>query len=68
MLAWIVLFPLLGFLINGCWYAFGQCREGQKSASARVTGSIATAAIAASFGVSLIAFFQLLGMPKRAGC
>lgn len=62
MLALIPLFPLIGFLINGSWYAFGQAPRGHKKASAAITGGIATIAIAASFVVSLLLFFQLQGM------
>ena len=47
MLALIPLFPLLGFLINGCWYAFGQAPKGRTKAGATVTGTIATLAIGA---------------------
>lgn len=27
MLSWIPFLPFVGFLINGCWYAFGQARQ-----------------------------------------
>jgi NADH-quinone oxidoreductase subunit L len=63
MLAWIPLFPLIGFLINGSWYAFGQAPSGRKKAGAGLTGAIATLAIAASFVVSLSLFLQLKEMP-----
>ena len=62
MLALIPLFPLVGFLINGSWYAFGQAPHGRKKASSVVTGTIATLAIFASFIVSVITFLQLHGM------
>ena len=62
MLALIPLFPLVGFLINGSWYAFGQTKPGAHKASSGVTGTIATIAIFASFVVSLILFLQLHGM------
>jgi len=65
MLALIPLFPLLGFLINGCWYAFGQAPKGRTKASATVTGVIATLAIGAAFVVSLMMFLQLQGMPAE---
>lgn len=62
MLALIPLFPLLGFLINGTWYAFGQAPKGRHKAHAVVPGVIATVAIFASFIVSLMCFVQLHGM------
>src|ERR1700722_1716500 len=65
MLVLIPLLPLLGFLINGCWYAFGQAPKGRKKAGATVTGVIATVAIAGAFVVSLLMFLQLLGMPAE---
>jgi len=62
MLALIPLFPLMGFLINGSWYAFGQAPAGCKKAGAQIPGWIATAAIFGSFIVSLVVFIRLLGM------
>jgi NADH-quinone oxidoreductase subunit L len=62
MLALIPLFPLIGFLINGSWYAFGQSSPGKKKASAHITGGIATFFIFLSFLVSLVVFLQLHGM------
>jgi NADH-quinone oxidoreductase subunit L len=64
MLALIPLFPLIGFLINGSWYAFGQAPQGRKKAGAVVPGVIATIAIGASFVVSLLLFLQLQGMDE----
>jgi NADH-quinone oxidoreductase subunit L len=62
MLALIPLFPLIGFLINGIWYAFGQAPAGRSKAGSSVTGWIATLAIFLSFVVSLLVFLQLKGM------
>ncbi|MBY0469912.1 NADH-quinone oxidoreductase subunit L [bacterium] len=62
MLALIPLFPLIGFLINGGWYAFGQAPAGRKKASAGVTGTIASLAILASFALSVSLFLKLHGM------
>lgn len=59
MIALIPFFPLIGFLINGCWYAFIQTRPGAKKAHAAVPGIIASLAIGASFVVSVLLFFQL---------
>ncbi len=64
MISLIPLFPLIGFLINGTWYALGQSRPGARKASAGLTGGIATLAIFASFLVSLQLFLQLHGMPE----
>jgi NADH-quinone oxidoreductase subunit L len=64
MIALIPLFPLLGFAINGTWYAFGQAPAGRTKASAGFTGSIATLAIFASFVVSLLLFLQLKSVPE----
>lgn len=59
MLVWILLLPLIGFLINGCSYAFIQASGKKKKISANTSGAIATAAIAGSFVVSLILFLDL---------
>lgn len=58
MLALIPLFPLIGFLINGAWYAFGQAPAGRKKAGSEITGGIATLAIFLSFIVSVALFFN----------
>jgi len=63
MIALIPLFPLIGFLINGSWYAVGQAPAGRKKASAGVTGALATLFIFGSFVVSLMLFLQLHAMP-----
>lgn len=63
MLALIPLFPLLGFLLNGLWYALGQAPAGRTKAGSAVTGTLATLAIFSSFVVSVMVFFQLHGMP-----
>jgi NADH-quinone oxidoreductase subunit L len=60
MLALIVLLPLVGFLINGFWYA-SEVKSDRK-ASATVTGAIASACIGASFLFGLITFLQLVQM------
>src|SRR5262245_843531 len=65
MLALIPLFPLIGFLINGCWYAFGQAPAGRHKVHNAVPGVIASLAIFASFVVSVMVFFQLQGMPSE---
>jgi NADH-quinone oxidoreductase subunit L len=62
MLALIPLFPLIGFLINGLWYAFGQAPVGHKKAGTGITGAIATLSIFSSFIISVILFLQLSGM------
>src|SRR4051812_34389812 len=66
MLALIPLFPLLGFLINGIWYAFFQSKPGARKAHATVPGVIATLAIFGSFVVSAMMFWQLTGMAPEA--
>ena len=60
-LALIPLFPLLGFLINGLWYALAQGPNGKKNASVVPTGVIASLAIFMSFVVSVFFFSQLAG-------
>lgn len=62
MLALIPLFPLLGFLVNGSWYIFGQAPKGRKKASSQVTGGIAAFFIFLSFLVSSYLFLQMLGI------
>ena len=54
MLALIPLVPLLGFLVNAC---FG--RRLPKT----ISGGLASAAMLASFGVSVMAVWQLAGLP-----
>ncbi|MBC7691249.1 MAG: NADH-quinone oxidoreductase subunit L [Methylotenera sp.] len=66
MLAWIPLFPLIGFLINGCWYAFFQAPVGGRKAHATLPGIIASLSIFASFILSLLLFLQLKDMPAEA--
>jgi NADH-quinone oxidoreductase subunit L len=65
MLALIPLFPLVGFLINGSWYAFGQAPVGRRKAGSIVPGSIATLFIFLSFLVSAFVFSHLLSMPAE---
>jgi len=62
MLALIPLFPLVGFLINGSWYAFGQAPAGCHKAGSKIPGAIATLFIFSSFIVSAFIFNQLLSM------
>ncbi|HCM40678.1 MAG: NADH-quinone oxidoreductase subunit L [Bdellovibrionales bacterium GWC1_52_8] len=63
MLALIALFPLIGFAINGSWYAFFQAPQGRTKSGATIPGIIATTAIGLSFLVSLLLFFELKGLP-----
>ena len=63
MLALIPLFPLIGFLINGAWYAFFKRAWQEKKAHAG-HGVIATTCDFRFFqrgSSSLIQFFQLMG-------
>ena len=64
MLTWIPLLPLIGFLVNGAWYLFGQAPAGKTKAGASVTGAIASTAIFGSFILSVLLFVRLLGMPE----
>src|SRR5262245_14309484 len=64
MLALILLFPLVGFLINGLWYAFLQAPPGRKKAHAGVPGGIASLAIFMSFCVGVACFAHLMGQPE----
>jgi NADH-quinone oxidoreductase subunit L len=66
MLKLIPLFPLLGFLVNGLWYALIQSRPGAKKAGSIVPGTIASLAILASFIFSVKVFLQLKGMPEAS--
>lgn len=54
----VPLFPLIGFLINGLFW---------KSMPKKVSGTLASVAILASFAVSLGIFFQINGHPEAAG-
>jgi NADH-quinone oxidoreductase subunit L len=64
MLLWIPLLPLIGFIINGSWYAFVQCRPGAKKAGSVVPGVIATGMIFGSFLIALRTFLSLKGMDE----
>lgn len=64
MIGLIALFPLLGFLVNGLWYAFGQAPAGCSKAKATVPGVVASLSIFASFVVSVILFTRISGMPE----
>ncbi|MCC7442206.1 MAG: NADH-quinone oxidoreductase subunit L [Bdellovibrionales bacterium] len=66
MLGLILLFPLIGFLINGLWYAVLQAPQGRKKAGSLATGLVASSAIFLSFAVGVVAFVQLAGMPEGA--
>jgi len=66
MLKWIPLLPLIGFTINGFWYALIQCRPGAKKAGATIPGIIGTAMIFGSFLISLRVFFYLKGQAEDA--
>jgi len=65
LIAWIPLLPLLGFLVNGLWYALFQTKRGSKKASSAVTGVIATLAIGGAFAVSVMLFLTLKAMPEE---
>ncbi|MBC7387307.1 MAG: NADH-quinone oxidoreductase subunit L [Cryobacterium sp.] len=65
MLKWIPLLPLIGFTINGFWYALIQCRPGAKKAGATIPGLIATLAIFGAFLISVKTFLELKGMPAE---
>lgn len=66
MLKWIPLLPLIGFVLNGFWYAFIQCRPEAKKAGATIPGVIASVAIFGSFLISLQMFLTLKGMPAES--
>ncbi len=59
MLTWIILLPLLGFLINGLSYVLLQRTPESKKWSAGLTGTVASLAIFGAFVCSIVAFFQL---------
>jgi NADH-quinone oxidoreductase subunit L len=65
-LFWIPLLPLLGFLINGTWYAFLQAPAGGKKAGSTVPGVIASLFIFGAFLVSLLTFLELQGLEGDA--
>ena len=62
MLVWILLLPLIGFLVNGLSYAFIQASGKKKKIPAVTAGLIATTAIAGAFIVSLITFLDLMSI------
>lgn len=66
LLEWVPLLPLLGFLINGIWYAFFQAPAGRHKAGAVVPGVIATLAIFSSFVLSVLLFAELHGLAPEA--
>lgn len=66
MLKWIPLLPLIGFLINGFWYALLQSKPGAKKSGSTLSGLIASTAIFGSFLISLKVFLSLKGMTPEA--
>ncbi len=54
----VPLFPLIGFLINGLFW---------KSMPKKISGTLASLAMLASFAVSLGIFFEIKGNPAAAG-
>ncbi len=64
MIGWLIGFPLIGFLMNGLWYVFGQMSGKQKPADAKITGIIASVAIFSSFICAVILFFHLKSLPE----
>lgn len=64
MLFLIPLLPLIGFLINGTWYAFFQTGKNQKPSHATIPGIIASLMIFGSFLVSLKTFISLKEMTE----
>lgn len=54
----VPLFPLIGFIINGLFW---------KSMPKKVSGTLASAAMLASFAVSLAIFFEIKGNPAAGG-
>jgi NADH-quinone oxidoreductase subunit L len=59
-LAWIVLFPLLGAVLNGIGGCFFK-------ADKKIVAAIAVGAVALSFACALFAFVQLLGLHGEDG-
>ncbi|MFZ4622126.1 MAG: NADH-quinone oxidoreductase subunit L, partial [Bacteroidota bacterium] len=53
----IVLLPLIGFLVNGLL--------GRKIKNESIVGGIGTLAVASSFVIALLIFFEMLGMPAE---
>ncbi|HAP35762.1 MAG TPA: NADH-quinone oxidoreductase subunit L [Bacteroidetes bacterium] len=53
----IILFPLIGFLINGLL--------GRKIKNEMIVGSIGTLAVAASFFIALAIFFEMISLPAE---
>ncbi len=60
-LAWMIGLPLIGFLINGIIYGVFE-----KKLPAKVSGTIASAAIFGSFIIALTKFFELKGLDPAA--
>jgi len=58
--------PLLGFLINGLWYALIQTKPGADKHKATPSGLIATGFIFLAFLVSVANFLSLKAMPEDA--
>jgi len=62
----MVLFPWMGFLINGLGYWFFQSSSHQKKWSSAVAGSIGTLCMLFSCVLAWNFFFQFLGLPAEA--
>lgn len=54
--------PLIGFLINGLWYALFQTRKGANKHHAITSGILATLVVFGAFLISLQSFLSLKGM------
>ncbi len=63
ILSLLILFPAVGFLINGLLHLMAV--NSKRKISANVSGFIATAAMVASFGVALYQFLLLRNIPAE---
>lgn len=57
MIAWMLGFPLLGFLINGIF---------QKKLNAKISGTIASSMVFGSFIIALLSFIKLLDLEPQS--
>jgi NADH-quinone oxidoreductase subunit L len=64
LIAWILLLPLGGFLLNSIWYCFLQSSPHRGKAPSWITGSIATLSILGSFVLSILLFSHLTTQPE----
>ena len=66
MLAWLLLFPLIGFLVNSFWYVLFQLPRSKTKVDAIFPGAIASLSVFAAFVFAVTGFFKLTSLPPES--